>query len=56
MYSMQKIELIFETKNQDKDEVKSMEIRFPNQKNRLWVKARYFFLFGTRIGLVFHYD
>lgn len=53
---MKQIELIFEPKNKDPEQIKALEVRFPNQKNRLWVKARYFFIFGARIGLVFHYE
>jgi len=51
-----KIELIMNKKNPDPEQVSWLEVRYPNQNNRRTVLARYFFVFGTRIGVVCKYD
>lgn len=53
---MQKIEFVFEKKNPDPEQVSWLEVRYPNQNNRLSLTARYFFIFGSRIGVKVHYD
>ena len=50
------IELVFDRKNPDPEMIKSLKITFPNQDDRLWIKARFWYLLGKRIGVVFHYD
>jgi len=51
-----KIELIMNKKNPDPEQVSWMQVRFPNQNDRLWITARYFFILGARIGVVCKYD
>ena len=46
---MKKFQIIIK-KNEDVEQIKSLEIRFPNQNNKLWVQTRYFYLFNYVIG------
>ena len=48
---MKQIQLIFEAKNRDPEQIKWIEIK-RTKTNKVLTTAHYWFVFGSRIGLV----